>query len=84
MATIESNSNKIEVKDGSDITNACEKLGVVFGCYAGTCGSCKIQVEEGLDNLNQLTQEEIDMDLDDNQRLACQSKINQGNTKIKF
>ncbi|MBS1266748.1 MAG: hypothetical protein MAG795_00717 [Candidatus Woesearchaeota archaeon] len=82
MATIIANEKEIEVKDNSKITPVCEKLGVVFGCYSGFYGSCKINVLEGAENLNKLTKKEMDMD--NNQRLACQCKIKQGKIKIEF
>jgi ferredoxin len=84
MATIELDGNKETVEENSQIRDACEELGVPFGCRYGICGTCKIDIIEGEENLQELTQEEIDMDRDKNHRLACQAKIKQGSVKIKL
>ena len=74
-----------EIGDGSPIADACEKAGVPFACTEGVCGTCVIEVKEGMDNLTEFTQEEEDFlgDLD-NERLACQCKLKQGTVKISF
>ena len=84
MATVELDEKRIEVKDGQHIRDASEELGVPFGCRHGVCGTCKIEITDGANNLGELTEEEIDMDRDKNHRLACQAKIMQGNVKIKI
>ncbi|RMF06127.1 (2Fe-2S)-binding protein [Candidatus Woesearchaeota archaeon] len=73
-----------EVQDGESIKDACEKLGVPFGCSEGICGACEIEVVEGFENLSDKTQNEEDMGLEENRRLACQCKIKQGEIKIRF
>ena len=70
------------VKDGNHIQDACEKLGVNFCCSTGMCGSCKINIIKGEDNLTDLTQEEKDIDFNKKTRLACQSKIKSGKVVI--
>lgn len=84
MAKVTSGDKTIEVKDGELIMDACEQLGVPFSCREGICGICRIEVAEGMDNLNPKTQQEDDMDLEGNTRLACQCKIQKGEIKIKF
>ena len=83
MATINLDGKKIEIGDNKAIKDACEKLEVPFGCRVGICGVCKITILEGMENLSELTNEEKDKNLDNNQRLACQVKIKQGVVKIK-
>ena len=84
MATIESAGKVIELKNGDIIRPACEELDIPFGCRSGFCGTCKIEVLEGADNLSELTQEETEMgDRNQEHRLACQTKIISGNVKIK-
>jgi len=71
-----------EVKKGSGIIEEGTKADIPFGCQDGMCGTCVIDVLEGKENLGQLTQEEKDLDLKVEKRLACQCKI-KGDAKIK-
>jgi ferredoxin len=76
---------EIEVPDGSPITPACEKAGVVFGCHVGVCGTCTITVTGGLENLSPRTDREVDLLGDDKGlRLACQCRILKGTVTIDF
>jgi ferredoxin len=84
MAVVKTNDNNIEVANGKAIRDACEELGVLFGCRSGLCGTCMIDVVEGEENLSELTEEEVAMDRDRNHRLACQAKIKKGTVTIKF
>jgi len=84
MAKIIYEGDEYEVNDGDSIQDVCEEAGLPFGCTTGICGTCMLEVEEGMENLTLLTQEEKDMELDPNVRLACQCKIKQGTIKIKF
>ncbi|NLN93502.1 MAG: (2Fe-2S)-binding protein [Candidatus Hydrogenedens sp.] len=78
MAIIVIDGEEMEVADGSPIADACEDAGVPLGCRAGLCGSCVITIEEGMENLEDLTSEEEDMGLGESQRLACQAVIRSG------
>lgn len=74
-----------ELPDGSPIAEACEEAGVPFACTEGICGTCIIEVVEGMDNLTPFTQEEIDfLGQQNKERLACQCKIKGGCVKVKF
>jgi ferredoxin len=84
MAKIIYEDKEVEVKDGDLITDACEQLGVPFGCRVGSCGACKIEIFEGSENLSDLTQEEKDQGMDLTHRLACVVKIKSGTIKINF
>jgi len=75
---------EIEVKDGEDIRDACFELGVPFGCRNGMCGSCMINVCKGKENLSELTGAEKVLERDEKNRLACQTKIKEGNVTIDF
>ncbi len=81
----EDNNEEIDLPDGSDIAEACEQAGVPFACTEGVCGTCVIEVSEGMDNLSEFNQAEADFlgELDC-ERLACQCKIKSGCVKIKF
>jgi len=74
-----------ELEDGSRIQEVCEEAGVPFACTEGICGTCVIEVTEGMENLSEFTLEEEDFlgELDE-ERLACQCKIMGGIVKIKF
>jgi len=89
MATLirEDENEEIEVKDNDnfDLIDQAEELGVAFGCQDGRCGSCRVEVVEGMENLSERTQNEKDLLTDDkNHRLLCQCKITSGVVKIKI
>jgi ferredoxin len=75
---------EIEVPDGEPIRPACEEMGLFFSCTEGACGICEIKVEEGKDNLSELTEPEEDFEKDRENRLACQCKLKGGDIKIDF
>ena len=78
----EGKEKKIEVKDGESLKEL-KKHGVTFGCEEGICGTCLLEVEEGIGNLSKPTEEENDMGMEGNERLACQCKIKKGTAKVK-
>jgi len=81
----ENNGEEIEVDDRSAIADVCEEIGVPFACTEGVCGTCVIEVVEGMDNLSSFTQEEEDFLGDpDTERLACQCQIKSGIVTIKY
>ena len=84
MPTIRFEDKVIEVEENSSIKPACLELGVPFGCQAGICGTCIIDVVEGEENLSDLSVEEEDMGMSEVRRLACQAKIKQGDITIKL
>ena len=84
MAKIVLNDSVEEVPDGSRVREAAERLGVPFGCKQGICGTCKIEILEGEENLNELNEQEEYMEgRDRKHRLACQCSIIKGTVKIK-
>lgn len=82
MAKIKTDDSEIEIPDGSPIRESCEELGVPFSCQDGVCGTCLIEVEEGMENLTEYTQAEKNMGINGKFRLACQCKIKSGDVKI--
>jgi ferredoxin len=81
----EHSGEELEVPDGEAITSFCEEAGVPFACTEGVCGTCVIEVTEGMENLSPVTQEEKDFFGDEGtERLACQCKLQQGRVKVKF
>ncbi len=85
MAKVIRNSKEITLIDGEQIKEVCEQLDVPFGCQQGICGTCKIEILEGADNLEPLNAEEKDMgDRSKKHRLACQARIKHGTIVIKI
>ena len=74
------------LEDGNVPWDEAEELGVAFGCQDGRCGSCRVEVVEGMENLSELTQNELDIGMtkDEPYRLMCQCKIKQGLVKIRI
>lgn len=83
MAILKTNTEDMEVENGGPVVEAAEELGVPFGCFAGVCGTCKVTVLAGIENLEDKTDEEEDMDLEDNERLMCQAVIVSGTVVIE-
>ncbi len=74
-----------ELDDNSTLQEVCEEAGVPFACTEGVCGTCVIEVVDGMDNLSPFTQEEKDFLGDQGcERLACQCTIQRGCVKLKF
>ena len=77
-----------ELPDGSSLQEVCEEAGVPFACTEGVCGTCVIEVLEGMENLSAFTPEEVDFlgpqDPKSKERLACQCKIKGGCVKITY
>lgn len=84
MGTIELNGENLEVANGENIVDTIEEAGVPIGCSNGVCGTCEIEVTEGMENLSEINQEEIDLGMEGNKRLGCQCVINGGTVKMTF
>jgi ferredoxin len=81
----EDNQEEFEIPEDGSIIEACEQAGVPFACTEGVCGTCVIEVTEGMENLSDFNQAEADFlgELD-RERLACQCRIKRGCVKVKF
>jgi ferredoxin len=81
----EDNAEEVALPDNSPIAEVCEQAGIPFACTEGVCGTCVIEVTEGMENLSSFNEAEADFlgELD-RERLACQCKIKGGCVKIKF
>lgn len=79
----------VEVPKGSAFQEIVEASGadVTFGCRNGTCGTCRIRIEEGLENISKPNREEQDflesIEAESNERLGCQICI-LGDCKINY
>ncbi|MAF51279.1 MAG: ferredoxin [Nanoarchaeota archaeon] len=83
MAKVEVDGKSLEVKDGEHIKDAIEELGVIIACADGTCGVCRVKIEEGMENLNEINEAEKGMECEEGERLGCQCKILKGEVKVK-
>ncbi len=75
MATLKINDDEVELEGGTNIVDTIEELGVPIGCSNGVCGTCEVEVLEGMENLNEITEEEEDLGMEGNKRLGCQCVI---------
>ena len=83
----ENTDEEKEMQDGESIASACEEAGVPFACTEGICGTCIVEVAEGMDNLSEPSQAELDFLGDEGvkkERMSCQCKIKSGTVKIRF
>jgi ferredoxin len=73
-----------ESRDGESIQEVCEdKFNIPFGCKDGICGTCRIKVLEGNENLSEKNEQEKDMFPEDpTERLACQCTLKDGDVEI--
>lgn len=84
MAVISIDGVEREVPDGGAILDACEDLGVPFGCQAGECATCLVKVLDGGENLAPRNFAEESMRLRPNERLACQAKVLNGRVVLTY
>ena len=84
MATIILNDEEIDVPDGEKIVEFIEEAGVPIGCSNGVCGTCEVEVLEGFENLNEPTEEEIDLGMEGANRLGCMCEIQKGSVKLSY
>lgn len=86
LLSFEHNDEEVELEEDESLAEKCEEAGVPFACTEGVCGTCVIEVLEGMENLSEPTQEEKDFLGDDTccERLACQCKIKSGKVRIRF
>ncbi|WP_201457125.1 2Fe-2S iron-sulfur cluster-binding protein [Chlamydia sp. 17-3921] len=87
IITSEDEQHEFDLKDGEDISESCESVGIPFACTEGVCGTCVVEVLEGQENLSEFTDAEKDFlgdPNDHNERLACQCRIRSGCVKLTF
>ena len=79
MAKLILNGEEVFVQEQEEIKEKCEEAGVPFCCKEGICGTCLVEVEEGMEYLSDFTDEEKDyLGEVGAERLACQCKIKKG------
>ncbi|CBW26624.1 ferredoxin, root r-b2 [Halobacteriovorax marinus SJ] len=87
---IDGQANSVEVEDGKHLSEVLDATNspILFGCRTGICGTCLIQVQEGMENTSAPCEDErefleIVAEGDSTMRLACKVKTS-GNIKIKY
>lgn len=79
----------VEAPAGTGLAEIATVAGadLTFGCRAGSCGTCRVRVKEGLEHCSPMTAEERDflsgLDVPPDQRLACQVTV-QGDVAIQY
>ena len=84
MAKLILNDEELEVTDGNNIVDVIEEAGVPIGCSNGVCGTCEVEVLEGMENLSEVNEAETDLGMEGNKRLGCQCVINSGEVKLTY
>ena len=84
MAILKSDSEEVELADGSQIIDAAEELGVCFGCQSGNCGACLTNVSAGMENLSDYSGNEEAFGVEGRERLLCQCVIKGGEVTIEI
>src|SRR5665213_420598 len=80
----------VEAPDGGSLGDLCDEVGapVTFSCRSATCGSCRVEVLEGVDLLVPADADERDLlasfasVASATYRLACQAIMRQGPGRI--
>lgn len=79
----------VEVPHGSTFLDVVEASGadVTFGCRNGTCGTCRVRIDQGAENLSPMNREERDflgsIEAAPDERLGCQLCI-RGDVRISY
>jgi 2Fe-2S ferredoxin len=81
---------EMEVPEGTALVDACDLHGapVPFCCRIASCGTCRVAVLEGADDLLPPAEDELDVlriyDCDPRQvRLACQARLGAGARTVR-
>jgi len=85
---IKNDGKTIEVADGSLLAELDGKCSILFACKAGSCGSCKVRVLEGMENLEPPNEEEkaglATFGSDPSERLMCECRIKKGKIVVEY
>lgn len=90
MAEVEvkNDSKTVKVADGALLAELDGKCSILFACKAGSCGSCKVKVVSGMENLeapNDIEQAGLaTFGGDPNERLMCVCKIKKGKVTVEY
>ena len=76
MAKLTLNGEELDVPENERFVDQIEEAGVPIGCSNGVCGTCEVEILEGMENLNEVTEEEEDLGMEGNKRLGCMCMMN--------
>jgi ferredoxin len=85
---VDEGNKEVEASENEPLESVCKRAGskVIFGCEAGVCGTCLVNVLSGMENLSAPTDQEKDslvmFSAREKQRLACQCNV-KGDVKIE-
>ncbi len=86
----EDDQKQIEVAPDQSLTEICDEYptAILFGCRNAVCGTCLIEVTQGMGNISAVESDEQDLLsvlAPDNAsaRLACQCIIHKGEVQIR-
>ena len=82
MAKLILNGNEIDVEENVRIVDAIEEAGVPIGCSNGVCGTCEVEILDGMQHLNDMTEEDLGME--GNKRLGCQCELSGGTVSMEY
>lgn len=80
---------EVDVDEGIALVDVAAEVDcdITFGCKSGSCGTCRVRVVAGKENLSPAGKEEADFLADfgahPDERLGCQVKIH-GDCKIRY
>lgn len=81
----------INVGPGETFQSIAEKAGsgVVFGCRDGECGTCIVEIQQGMEYLSEKNEKEKKVlsgfpDVHENARLACQLHVEKPNGLVRL
>ena len=85
---IKNDSKTVNIPDGALLAELDGKCSILFACKAGSCGSCKVKVTEGMENLEPPNETEKSglaiFGSDPSERLPCVCRIKKGKVKVEF
>ncbi len=80
--TLLKNGEVYEVASGTSFLEFCEENDIEqdFGCTVGSCGTCRLVLAQGAENVQPITEEEADtlfmVTEEEGARLGCQLVVN--------
>ena len=83
MAKLINGNQSVEISENTNYIHACESVGIPFSCEDGRCGTCLVEVIEGMKNLSPLTEKEKLFGLDSKERLMCQARLEKDSVTIQ-
>lgn len=85
---IKNDGKSVQVPDGALLAELDGKCSILFACKAGSCGSCKVKVTQGMENLeapNDTEKSGLEIfGTDPSERLMCVCRIKKGKVTVEY